>query len=64
MYIGVFVGKPGGKSPLGRPRRRWENNIQLDLREIAWSSMYWNDVAQDRDKWRALVNVVMKFTIT
>jgi hypothetical protein len=58
----IFVGKPEGNRPLGR--RRWENNIQMGLREIGWSAMYWNDLAQDRDKWRALVNMVIKFRIT
>jgi hypothetical protein len=50
---GILVGKPEGKRPLGRPRRRWE------LRETGWSSMDWIDLAQDRDQWRALVNTVM-----
>jgi hypothetical protein len=55
----ILVGKPEGKSPLGRPRRRWENNIRMDLREIEWSGMDWIYLAQDRDQWRALVNMVM-----
>jgi hypothetical protein len=54
------VGKPEGKRPLGRPRRRWVDNIKMDLREIAWDEMDWIDMAQDRDPWRALVNTVMK----
>jgi hypothetical protein len=45
--------------PLGRPRRRWEDNIRMDLREIGWGGMDWIDLAQDRDQWRALVNTVM-----
>jgi hypothetical protein len=53
------VGKPEGKSPLGRPRRRWEDNINMDLREIGWGGMDWIYLAQDRDQWRALVNTVM-----
>jgi hypothetical protein len=53
------MGKPKGKRPLGRPRRRWGNNIQRDLREIGWGGMDWIDLAQDRDQWRALVNTVM-----
>jgi hypothetical protein len=52
----ILVGKPEGKSPLGRPRRRWVDN----LREIGWKSGDWIDLAQDRDHWRALVNTVMK----
>jgi hypothetical protein len=54
----VLVGKPEGKRPLGRPRRRWEDNIKMDLQEIRCGSMDWNELAQDRDKWRALVNAV------
>jgi hypothetical protein len=52
----ILVGKSEGKRPLGGPRRRWVNNIKMDLREIGWDGMDWNDVAQDRDQWRALVN--------
>ena len=52
--------KPEGKRPLGRPRRRWEDNIKMDLQEMGCGSMDWIDVAQGRDKWRALVNAVMK----
>jgi hypothetical protein len=50
------VGKPGGKKPLGRPRRRWVNNMNIDLRDIGWDGMDWIDVAQDRDQSMALVN--------
>jgi hypothetical protein len=50
------VGKAEGKRPLGRPRRRWEDNIRIYLREIGWGGMEWVDLAQDRDQWRALVN--------
>jgi hypothetical protein len=52
-------GKARKKEPLGRPRRRWEDNIKADLREIGWDGVDWIDVAQDRDQWRALVNTVM-----
>jgi hypothetical protein len=59
----ILVGKPEGKRPLGRPRRRWEDNIKMDLREIGWDGMNWIDLAQDRDQWRALVNTVMNFRV-
>jgi hypothetical protein len=59
----ILVGKPEGKRPLGRPRRRWEDNIRLDLREIGWGGMDWIDLAQDRDQWRALVNTVMNLWV-
>jgi hypothetical protein len=55
----ILVGKPGGTRLLGRPRRRWVDNIKIDLREIGWNSMDWIDLPQDRDQWRALVNTVM-----
>ena len=55
----VLVGKPGGKRPLGRPRRRWEDNIKMDLQEVGCGSMDWIELAQDRDRWRSLVNAVM-----
>jgi hypothetical protein len=48
----IFVGKPDGKRPLGRPRRRWVDNIKMDLREIGWSCIDWIHLAQDRDQWR------------
>jgi hypothetical protein len=57
------VGKPEGKKPLGRPRRRWEDNSKMDLREIGWGGMDWIDLAQDRDQWRALVNTVMNLRV-
>jgi hypothetical protein len=57
------VGKPEEKRPLGRPRRRWVDNIKMDLREIGWDGMYWIDLAQNRDPWRALVNTVMNFRV-
>jgi hypothetical protein len=59
----ILVGKPEGKRPLGRPRRRWVDNIKIDLREIGWNGMDWIDLAQDRDRWRALVNTVMNLRV-
>jgi hypothetical protein len=59
----ILVGKPEGKRPLGRPRRRWVDNIKTDLREIGLDGMDWIDVAQDRDQWRALVNMVMNLPV-
>jgi hypothetical protein len=52
------VGNPEGKRPLGRPRHRWEGEIKMDLREIGWGGVEWIHLAQDRDRWRALVNAV------
>jgi hypothetical protein len=57
------VGKPEGKRPLGRPRRRWVDNIKMDLRETGWNGMDWIKLAQDRDQWRALVNTVIKLRV-
>jgi hypothetical protein len=57
------VGKPEGKRPLGRPRRRWEDSIRMDLREIGWGGMAWIGLAQDRDQWRAHVNTVMNLRV-
>jgi hypothetical protein len=57
------VRKPEGKRPLGRPRRRWVNNIKMDLRDVGWDGMDWIDLAEDRDRWRALVNTVMKLRV-
>jgi hypothetical protein len=57
------VGKPEGKRPHGRPSRRWEDNIKIDLREIGWGGVDWIDLAYDRDQWRALVNAVMSLRI-
>jgi transcription termination factor 2 len=59
----ILVGKPEGKRPLGRHRRRWEDNIRLDLRETGWGGMGCIDLAQDRDQWRALVNTVMNLRV-
>ena len=58
----VLVGKPEGKRPLGRPRRRWEDNIKMDLQEVGGGGD-WMELAQDRDRWRALVNTVMNFRV-
>jgi len=55
----VLVGKSEGKRPLGRPRPRWEDNIKMDLQEVGFRGMDWIKLAQDRDRWRALVNAVM-----
>ena len=55
----VLVGKPEGKMPVGRPRRRWENNIKMDLQELGGGGGDWMQLAQDRDRWRALVKIVM-----
>jgi hypothetical protein len=55
----ILVGKPGGKRPLGRPRLRREDNINMNLQEMGWGGMDWIVLAQDRDKWRALVNALM-----
>jgi hypothetical protein len=57
------VGKPEGKRPLGRPRRRWVDNIKMDLREIGWDVMNWIDLAHDMDQWRALENTVMNLRV-
>jgi hypothetical protein len=59
----ILVGKPEGKRPLGRPRRRWVDNIKMDLREIEWDSVDWIELAQDRDQWKALVNTVMNLRV-
>jgi hypothetical protein len=56
---GILVGEPEGKGPLGRARRRWVDNIKMDLREIGWDGVDSIDMAQDRDQWRALVNMIL-----
>ena len=55
----VLVGKPKGKRQLGRPRRSWEDTIKMDLQEVGCGGMDWIEVAQDRERWRALVNALM-----
>jgi hypothetical protein len=60
----VLVGKPEGKRPLGRPRRRWEDNIKMNLQEVGGSLGDWMKLAQDRDRWRALVDTVRKFRLS
>jgi hypothetical protein len=59
----VLVGKPEGKRPLGRPRHRWEDNIKMGLQEVGCGGADWIELAQDKDRWRALVNVVMKLWV-
>jgi hypothetical protein len=59
----LLVGTPEGKRPLGRPRRRWVNNIRIDLREVGWGDVDWIGVAQDRGRWRALVNLVLNLRV-
>ena len=59
----VLVGKPAGKRTLGKPRRRWEDNITMDLQEMGCVGMDWIELAQDRDSWRALVNAVMNLRV-
>jgi hypothetical protein len=59
----VLVERPETKRPLGRSRRRWEYNIKMDLQEVGWGSVYWSDLAQDRDRWGALLNAVMNIPV-
>jgi hypothetical protein len=59
----VLMGKPEEKRPLGRQRCRWEDGIGMDLREIGWGSVDWIQLAQDKDRWRALVNTVMNLWV-
>jgi hypothetical protein len=59
----VLVGKPEGRRPLGRPRRRWEDEIRMDLEEIGWGGVEWIHLAQDRDRWRGVVNAVMNLRV-
>ena len=59
----ILVGKPEGKRPPGRPRRRWEDNIKMGLQEVGCGGIDWIDLAQDRDRWQALVNAVMNLRV-
>jgi len=59
----VLVGKPEGRRPLGRPRRRWVDNIRMDLQEVECGYMDWTELAQDRDRWRTLVSAVMNLRV-
>jgi hypothetical protein len=59
----ILVGRPEGRRPLGRTRRRWEDNISMDLREIGFADEDWIRLAQDRDRWRAVVNTVMNLRV-
>jgi hypothetical protein len=59
----VLLGKPEGKRPLGRPRSRWEDNIKMDLQEVGGDRGDWMELAQDRDRWRALVGMVRDFQV-
>ena len=59
----VLVGKPVGKRPLGRPTLRWEDNIKMDPQEVGCGAMDWIELAQDRDRWRALLNMVMNLRV-
>ena len=59
----VLVGKPEGKRPLGRPRRRWEDSIKMDLQEVGGGGWDWMELAQDRDRWREIVSTVMNFRV-
>jgi hypothetical protein len=59
----ILIGRPEGRRPLGRPRRRWEDNIKIDLMEIGFGDVDWIQWAQDRDRWRALVNTVMNLRV-
>ena len=59
----VLVGKPEGRRPLGRPRRRWVDNIRMDLQEVGWGYRDWIRLAQDRDRWRRLVSAVMNIRV-
>jgi hypothetical protein len=59
----ILMGKPAGNRSLGRSRRRWVDNVKIDLREIGWGGMDWIDLAQNRDRWRALVNTAVNLRV-
>jgi hypothetical protein len=59
----LLVGKPEGRRPLGRPRRRWLENIRIDIVEVRWGDVDWIGLAQDRDRWRALVDSVLNLRV-
>jgi hypothetical protein len=59
----LLVGKAEGKKPLGRPRRRWVDNIRMDLLQLGWGDVDWIDLAQDRNRWRAVVNSVLNLRV-
>jgi hypothetical protein len=59
----VLVGKPEAKRPLGRPRSRWEDGIRMNIKDIGWGGMEWIQLAQDRDRWRALVSAVTNLRV-
>ena len=60
----VLVGKPESRRALGRPRRRWEDNVKMDVRNVDWGHMDWIDLVQDRGRWRAVVKAVMNFRVS
>ena len=60
----VLVSRPEGNSPLGRPRRRWKDNIKMDLEELGWRGVDWIDLVQDRGRWRARVKAMMNLRVT
>jgi hypothetical protein len=64
VYTGFWWANLRGKRPFGRPWRRWEDNIKMDLQEVAYKGMDWIDLAQDKGRWRALVNAVMDFRVS
>ena len=59
----ILVGKPEGKRPLGRPRRRWEDNIEMDIQEVGGSCGDWMELAEDRERWRALLSMVRNLRV-
>jgi hypothetical protein len=62
-FRALLMGKPDGKRPLGRPRRRWVDNIRVNLGEVGWGDVDWIGLAQDRNRWRALVNSVLNLRV-